>query len=117
MLFSVEQAFVGRDEKRAPLKRPAWEATKYHQENEFGFFKLNLVYCAPLNLSFVRRIFLEFNTRGFFSSTKGKKENIGIHVFTSINPRRRAILLYIPHPPPPGIFIARAGFILERGLA
>ena len=25
MLFSVEQAFVGRDEKRAPLKTPAWE--------------------------------------------------------------------------------------------
>ena len=27
MLFSVEQAFVGRDEIRAPLKTPAWEAT------------------------------------------------------------------------------------------
>ena len=27
MLFSVEQAFVGRDEKRAPLKTHAWEAT------------------------------------------------------------------------------------------
>ena len=26
MLFSVEQAFVGRDEKRPPLKTPAWEA-------------------------------------------------------------------------------------------
>ena len=26
MLFSVEQAFVGRDEKRAPLKTPAWQA-------------------------------------------------------------------------------------------
>ena len=25
MLFSAEQAFVGRDEKRAPLKTPAWE--------------------------------------------------------------------------------------------
>ena len=28
MLSSVEQAFVGKDEKRAPLKTPAWEATK-----------------------------------------------------------------------------------------
>ena len=28
MLFSVEQAFVGRDEKRAPLKAPAWEANQ-----------------------------------------------------------------------------------------
>ena len=27
MLFSVEQAFVGRDEKQAPLKTPAWEAS------------------------------------------------------------------------------------------
>ena len=26
MLFSVEQAFVGRDERRAPLKTPVWEA-------------------------------------------------------------------------------------------
>ena len=28
-LFSVEQVFVGRDEKRTPLKTPAWEATVY----------------------------------------------------------------------------------------
>ena len=27
MLSSVEQAFAGRDEKRAPLKTPAWEAS------------------------------------------------------------------------------------------
>ena len=26
MLSSIEQAFVGRDEKRASLKKPAWEA-------------------------------------------------------------------------------------------
>ena len=26
MLLSVEQTFVGRDEKRAPLKTSAWEA-------------------------------------------------------------------------------------------
>ena len=29
MLFSVEKAFVGRDEKRAPLKTPAWEASDF----------------------------------------------------------------------------------------
>ena len=29
MLSSVEQAFVGREEKRAPLKTPAWEATEH----------------------------------------------------------------------------------------
>ena len=26
MLFLVEQAFVGRDEKQTPLKTPLWEA-------------------------------------------------------------------------------------------
>ena len=30
MLFSVEQAFVRRDEIQAPLKMPAWEATVTH---------------------------------------------------------------------------------------
>ena len=32
MLFSVEQAFVGRDEIRAPLKTSAWEATSSTQK-------------------------------------------------------------------------------------
>ena len=32
MSFSVEQAFVGRDETRAPLKSPAWEATTCKQQ-------------------------------------------------------------------------------------
>ena len=30
MLFSVEQAFVGRDERRAPIKTPAWKARTAH---------------------------------------------------------------------------------------
>ena len=30
MLSSVEQAFVGRDEKRVPLKTPAWETIYMH---------------------------------------------------------------------------------------
>ena len=33
MLSSVEQAFVGREEIRAPLKTPAWEATYDHDVN------------------------------------------------------------------------------------
>ena len=32
MLFSVEQAFVGRDKTLAPLKSPAWEATTCKQQ-------------------------------------------------------------------------------------
>ena len=37
MLSSVEQAFVGRDETRAPLKTPAWEASqKYPKSHPWG---------------------------------------------------------------------------------
>ena len=35
MLFSIEQAFVGREEIRAPLKRPAWEASCFADLNTF----------------------------------------------------------------------------------
>ena len=35
MLSSVEQAFVGRDEKRAPLKTPAWEARGLQERGTF----------------------------------------------------------------------------------
>ena len=39
MLFSVEQAFVGRDERQAPLKMLAWEATEItEQQGNFNLF-------------------------------------------------------------------------------
>ena len=39
MLFSVEQAFVERDERRAPLKMPVWEATEITEQQEnFNLF-------------------------------------------------------------------------------
>ena len=41
MLFSVEQAFVSRDEKRAPPKTPAWEA---NSEGVFRDFLLYVVF-------------------------------------------------------------------------
>ena len=47
MLFSVEQAFVGRDEIRAPLKAPAWEATTQRDSfflSEQGQSVINLSY-------------------------------------------------------------------------
>ena len=34
-MFSVEQAFVGRDEKRAPLKTPSWEARSWGATSVF----------------------------------------------------------------------------------
>ena len=40
MLFSVEQAFVGRDERQAPLKMLAWEATEItEQQGNFNLFQ------------------------------------------------------------------------------
>ena len=38
MLSSVEQAFVGRDETRAPLKTPAWEARVEHNKKEPKYY-------------------------------------------------------------------------------
>ena len=39
MLFLVEQAFVGRDERQAPLKMLAWEATEItEQQGNFNLF-------------------------------------------------------------------------------
>ena len=47
MLSSLEQAFLGRDEKRAPLKTPAWEAREGElQEN---FEKIGLSYEGKQN--------------------------------------------------------------------
>ena len=42
MLFSVEQAFVGREEIRVPLKTPAWEAIQRAQSLKRREFSLAL---------------------------------------------------------------------------
>ena len=44
MLFSVEQAFVGREEIRDPLKTPAWE-TKLS-----GVDCILIVFIAPVGI-------------------------------------------------------------------
>ena len=36
MLFLAERAFVGTDEKRAPLKTPAWGATQLGEGRSFS---------------------------------------------------------------------------------
>ena len=36
MLSSAEQAFVGRDKKRAPLETPAWEARRESEVSKSG---------------------------------------------------------------------------------
>ena len=41
MLFSVEQALVGRDEKRAPRKTPAWEAINQWDMRHIIAIKMN----------------------------------------------------------------------------
>ena len=48
MLFSVKQAFEGRDEIRAPLKTPPWEVSSHHASQIFDRaglkFDLGLVF-------------------------------------------------------------------------
>ena len=48
MLFSVDQTFVGRYEKRAPLKTPAWEATKSEEKRMFSQARLEFVPSFPV---------------------------------------------------------------------
>ena len=48
MLSSVEQAFVGRDEIRAPLKMPAWEASFSDETQKMqAFFYFYFFPCLP----------------------------------------------------------------------
>ena len=42
MLFSVEQAFVGREEIRAPLKTPAWEARYIGVYRVYSISRVNM---------------------------------------------------------------------------
>ena len=51
MLFSVEQAFVGREEIRAPLKTPAWEATSPAAKSEKRLFFCLLLHCLAVRIS------------------------------------------------------------------
>ena len=48
MLLSVDQAFVGRYEKRAPLKLPAREATKSEGKRMFSQARLEFVPSFPV---------------------------------------------------------------------
>ena len=50
MLFSVEQAFVERDEILAPLKRPAWKAIASQARKEFTVFTAHNTPCLPPNV-------------------------------------------------------------------
>ena len=43
MLSSVKQEFVGRDEKRAPLKKPLWEARSSILLSELIILKIKSV--------------------------------------------------------------------------
>ena len=48
MLSSVEQAFVGRDARRAPLKTPAWEASFSDETQKMhAFFYFYFFPCLP----------------------------------------------------------------------
>ena len=56
MLSSVEQAFVGSDEKRAPLTTPAWEAT-------VACARWMFFYCLPLRKNSNAAKFIVFEAK------------------------------------------------------
>ena len=62
MLFSVEQAFVGRDKKRAPLKTPAWETNLFQIVGEKSCDYLLIMYTKKITTTknFGRARFFEF---------------------------------------------------------
>ena len=45
MLFSVEHAFAGREEIRAPLKTPAWEARVFDDKPGLGGVSIHIHSC------------------------------------------------------------------------
>ena len=56
MLCSVEQAFVRRDERRAPLKTPAWEAISAAQKRQKLVAKHHGIHkILPLSLIYERK--------------------------------------------------------------
>ena len=62
MLFSVEQAFVGREEIRAPLKTPAWEAsvTAVPRETENALWEMCKWRIICLDITKFRRFVRKF---------------------------------------------------------
>ena len=69
MLFSVEQAFVGRDEKLAPLKTPAWEAIQ-HCDMKLPTFTRPLYEVGEHNTK--KFLFLFLNSDTFLSDSVQK---------------------------------------------
>ena len=68
MLFSVEQAFVGRDEIRAPLKTSAWEATSSTPPHPPPQKKINPIKAEAYNPEASKFSLLSIkNHAGFFS--------------------------------------------------
>ena len=58
MSSSVEQAFVGRDEKRAPLKMPAWEARGLQANVSSSplLLPLSFFFCSRSNFHAITRL-------------------------------------------------------------
>ena len=74
MLSSVEQAFVGRDEKRAPQKTPAWEAISTDPLKDI----CNAPYCDVTLLfrTFLRVEMLWTDKQKKDKQTNKKKDNV-----------------------------------------
>ena len=73
MLSSVEQAFVGRDEKRAPLKTPAWEARYNSTFREM--FIANLQHLFHSDIDITGTDHFEVSSNSDSSSNSSAKES------------------------------------------
>ena len=106
MLFLAEQAFVGRNEKRAPLKTPAWEAIRASvwSKNKWGggaslgsatVFTLSLIQLAQKltenvdGVSFILyRLYHHLCEQLSYLALKGLKKKESMCRTNSINNRR-----------------------------
>ena len=98
MLFSVHQVFVGRDEKRAPLKTTAWEAKRIAQckgiQDSFGFwipyggFRIPIINEIPNSWSCIpdskAQVFPNSTSKNFMDSGYQKREFPGFSNLDSL---------------------------------
>ena len=126
-MSSVEKALVGRDEKRAPLKMPAWEASKGQDQEYFLLPKISMILKVPAGRHFdssfspnqnskfrinpiskcvsgepkskAGKVLNEFeNFKGFWNSPGGERKTDTNHCRLLTNGTELTVFTYIPLP-------------------
>ena len=81
MLFSVEQAFVGRDEKRAPRKTPAWWEARPNGAVLLTprFLKRSTSNVTSVSLEFIQASFLTWMQSGRIFGRASFEQSFSLH--------------------------------------